>query len=279
MRNNSYFHKDILQGKTALVTGGASGIGLGIVHAFAQAGANVAIASRREKLCSEAAQDLSKQYNIRSIGRGLDVRDSSAVSKVFREVADELGSLDILINNAAGNFYFPSSKLRNKLWHTVIDTDLNGTFYCCREAFKYMKEKGGSIISTTMTLHHNGWTGMAHATAAKAGIDALTKTLAIEWGEFNIRVNAVAPGPIITEGVQKAFQLGTDFEEYAKFIPLKRSGKPEEVGNLMVYIASDASSWMTGSIITLDGGESLAKNRMLPGLDQIEAIIKSKKTS
>ncbi len=272
------FQKDILKNKTVFVTGGASGIGAGIATSFARAGANIVIASRRKQLCEDFANKLSVEYNIKAIGKELDVRNSSQVNKVIGEAHTEMGGLNILINNAAGNFYFPSSRMRDKLWHAVLDIDLNGTFYCSRAIFKYLKEAGGGcILNTSMTLHYSGWMCMAHATAAKAGIDALTKTLALEWSQYKIRVNAVAPGPIITEGVKKAFERGGDFEEFVDQIPLKRSGQPHEIGNLMVFMASDAASWMTGSIVVLDGGESLAKNRSMPTLSQVENIIKNRK--
>ena len=272
------FREGILKGKVVLVTGGASGIGVGISRAFAQAGADLVVASRRKKLCEDFAKSLSSEYHIRAIGKELDVRDSRLVNQVFQEAHSEMGGLDILVNNAAGNFYFPASKLRDRLWHAVIDIDLNGTFYCSRAAYKYFKKAGkGCIINTSMTLHHSGWTGMAHAAAAKAGVDALTKTLALEWGGEGVRVNAVAPGPIMTEGVQKAFEMGEDFGSLAKHIPLRRTGEPHEIGNLMVFIASDAASWMTGSIVVLDGGESLSKHRGMPGLPEIEDFIKKRK--
>ncbi len=276
---NSVFKKEILKGKTAVVTGGASGIGMGISESFAQAGANLVIASRRKALCEEFASKISSQYGVKAIGKELDVRDSTQVNTVFQEASDEMGELNIFINNAAGNFYFPSSRMRDKLWHSVIDIDLNGTFYCSRAAFKHLqKAGGGSILNTSMTLHYSGWLGMPHATAAKAGIDALTKTLAVEWGEYRIRVNAVAPGPIITEGVKKAFETSEhSFDEMLDYIPLKRSGEPHEIGGLMVFMASDAASWMTGSIVVLDGGESLAKHRGMPTLSQIEETIKNRK--
>ncbi len=260
------FKKNILKDKVALITGGSSGIGLGIAHSFAEAGANVVIASRRSEKCKSVADELKQKYNIMSIGLGMDVRNSKEVNQVFKIAVEKMGKLDILINNAAGNFYFPASKMRDKLWNAVIDIDLNGTFYCSRTAFKYMKEKGGVILNTSMTLHYNGWAGMAHASSAKAGIDSLTKTLALEWGHLGIRVNAVAPGPILTEGVKKAFSRGGPLKK--ENIPLRRMGEPEEIGQLMVYLASDAASWVTGSIIVIDGGESLSTKRA--GMDPVE---------
>ncbi|MEQ8350202.1 MAG: SDR family oxidoreductase [Leptospiraceae bacterium] len=270
------FRKDLLKGKVAIVTGGSSGIGNGIARRLAMAGADVVIASRRKERCEEEAKKLTDEFGIKSIGLPLNVVESSDVNRMFAEAADQMGKIDILINNAAGNFYFPAHKLRDKLWHAVIDIDLNGTFYCARAAHKYMKDNGGVIISISMTLHHNGWVGMAPATAAKSGIDALTKTLALEWAHKGIRVNAIAPGPIITEGVSKAFEMGGSFDQFQSTIPLGRSGHPEEIGNLAVFMASDAGNWMTGSIYIMDGGEALSPHRGAVDPTKIDDLLKQR---
>jgi peroxisomal 2,4-dienoyl-CoA reductase len=255
------FKNDVLQGKVALITGGASGIGKGITKMLAQAGADVVIASRRVELCHEVAKEMEDSHGVRAMGLALNVRDSAAVNAAFAEAHTKMGRLDILINNAAGNFYYPSHQLSDNQWKSVLEIDLYGTFFCCRAAQPYLKENGGVIISISMTLHHNGWVGMAPAVAAKSGIDGLTKTFALEWARFGIRVNAIAPGPIITEGVQKAFELGGSFEDHRDTIPLRRAGEPEEIGSMAVFMASPAGSWMTGSIVVMDGGEELSPRR------------------
>lgn len=274
------FRDGLLCGKVAFVTGGASGIGRGIANQLARAGADVVIASRRQELCEAAATEIAAQYGVRSLGLPLDVRRSEIVNAVIDTAVEKIGRLDILVNNAAGNFYYPAQKLSDNQWKAVLEIDLYGTFYCTRAAFKHLQQNGGAVVSVSMTLHHHGWAGMAPACAAKAGIDALTKTLALEWGRFGIRVNAIAPGPIITEGVKKAFALGGDFEAHNDSIPLGRPGQPEEIGNLVVFMASPAGAWMTGSIVTLDGGESLSPRR--PGvapevLEQFAEMMKAQK--
>jgi peroxisomal 2,4-dienoyl-CoA reductase len=255
------FKNDTLKGKVAVVTGGASGIGYGISHRLAMAGADVVVASRRLDLCEQVAKELQDQHGVRAMGISLNVRDSEQVNAAMDHAAEAMGGLHILVNNAAGNFYYPAHKLSDNQWKAVLEIDLYGTFFCSRAAHKHLVKEGGSVISTSMTLHHQGWVGMVPACAAKAGIDAMTRTLALEWARFGIRVNAIAPGPIITEGVQKAFQLGGDFAQFADTIPLRRAGEPEEIGNMAVYLASGAASWITGQVFVVDGGESLSPRR------------------
>lgn len=255
------FKDGILSGKVAFVTGGASGIGLGISRRLAGAGADVVVASRRVDQCEAVAAALQEEFGVRALGLAVDVRDSDHVNRAIAAAVDTMGRLDILVNNAAGNFYYPAEKLSDNQWKAVLEIDLYGTFHCCRAAFPFLKDNGGTIVSTSMTLHRNGWVGMLPACSAKAGIDALTKTLALEWARFGIRVNAIAPGPILTEGVKKAFALGGDFEDHKDTVPLGRAGEPEEIGNLVVFMASGAGAWMTGSIVTMDGGEGLSPRR------------------
>jgi peroxisomal 2,4-dienoyl-CoA reductase len=181
----------------------------------------------------------------------------------------ELGRLDILVNNAAGNFYAPSATLSPNAWRAVVETDLYGTFHCSQAAYPVMKAQGGGrIVSISMTLHYRGWPLMAHATAAKAGVDALSRTLALEWAPDRITVNVVAPGPIPTEGVKKAFTPpgGTadvpGMDEYAaRAIPLGRWGTPEDIGQMVTFLAGPAGEWITGAIFVVDGGSWLAGGR------------------
>jgi peroxisomal 2,4-dienoyl-CoA reductase len=158
-------------------------------------------------------------------------------------------------------------------WRAVLEIDLFGTFFCSQAVMPVMKAQGGGrIVSTSMTLHYRGWPQMAHATAAKAGVDALTKTLAVEWAPFGIRVNAIAPGPIPTEGVRKAFTppsaggvpdvfaVDKAMEQYAlKAIPLRRWGTPRDIANTVAFLASPAGDWITGAVFVVDGGEWLSK--------------------
>ena len=260
------FQPDLLAGKVAVVTGGGTGIGLGISQTLASAGAEVAIASRKPEHLEPAAKQL-RSSGAKVSAVEVNVREPDSVARMIDQISRQHGRLDILVNNAAGNFYAPTATLSPNAWRAVVETDLYGTFYCSQAAYPLMKAQGGGrIISISMTLHYRGWPLMAHATAAKAGVDALTRTLALEWARDRITVNAVAPGPIPTEGVKKAFTPpGADapdlfgMEKYAsETIPLRRWGTPEDIGQMVTYLASPAGDWITGAIIVVDGGAWLA---------------------
>ena len=269
------FRDDLLRGQVALVTGGGTGIGLGISELLAKLGAHVVIASRKAEHVEAAAQGLRDAGDSAS-AETLDVREPERIAAVVKKVAEERGRIDLLVNNAAGNFYAPSESLSPNAWRSVIEIDLYGTFFCSQAVLPVMKAQGGGrIVSISMTLHYRGWPLMAHATAAKAGIDALTRTLALEWAPYGIRMNAIAPGPIPTEGVRKAFtpppsasgQVPDVFavekamESYArKAIPAGRWGTPRDIANMVAFLASPAGEWITGAIMVVDGGEWLAKN-------------------
>ena len=269
----SIFREGLLDGQVALVTGGGTGIGLGISTLLSALGAHVVMASRKPEHLSAALEQVTAGGGKASTV-ALDVRDQPRVKAVVDELVDTHGRLDILVNNAAGNFYAPSATLSPNAWRSVLEIDLFGTFHCSQAVYPIMAQQGGGrIISTSMTLHYRGWPLMAHATAAKAGVDALTRTLAVEWAPQRIRVNAIAPGPIPTDGVRKAFAPPPDsnvpdmFAEterhmaaYAeKSIPLGRWGAPADIANMVAFLASPAGDWITGAIFVIDGGEWLAK--------------------
>jgi peroxisomal 2,4-dienoyl-CoA reductase len=267
----SVFRPDLLGGQVAVVTGGGTGIGLGISSLLAELGAHVVMASRKLEHLEPAVAGL-REGGGKASAVTLDVREPDRVKEVMSNVRAEHGRIDLLVNNAAGNFYVPSESMSANAWRSVIEIDLYGTFFCSQAVAPVMREQGGgAIVNISMTLHYRGWPLMAHATAAKAGIDALTRTLAVEWAAHRIRVNAVAPGPVPTEGVKKAFtpppnttadSLGLEraMGEYAKrAIPLQRFGTPEDIANAVVFLASPAAEWITGAILVVDGGEWLAR--------------------
>lgn len=267
------FRPGLFDGRVALITGGGSGIGRGIADVLAALGAHVVLASRKQDRVDAAAAEI-RAAGGKASGIAVDVREQERVKDVVARVADEHGRLDFLVNNAAGNFYAPSESLSANAWKSVIEIDLYGTFFCSQAALPAMRASGGgSIVNISMTLHYRGWPLMAHATAAKAGIDALTRTLALEWARDRVRINAIAPGPIPTEGVRKAFTpppsadgvpdvfaVERAMESYAKkAIPLGRWGSPADIGGMVAYLCSPAASWITGAIMVVDGGEWLAK--------------------
>ncbi|MDZ7632303.1 MAG: SDR family oxidoreductase [Gemmatimonadaceae bacterium] len=274
MSPHPVFRDDLLAGQVAIITGGATGIGLGISSTLAQLGMHVVMASRKPEHLQSAVDAITAAGG-RASAIQVDVRDQERVQAMAKEVHETHGRIDLLVNNAAGNFYAPSETLSANAWKSVLEIDLYGTFYCTQAVFPYMKGQGGGrVVSTSMTLHYRGWPLMAHATAAKAGVDALTRTLAVEWAEHGIRVNAIAPGPIPTEGVRKAFtpppgapvpdlfSVDKAMAAFAKgAIPLKRWGTPEDIGQMVAYLASPAGDWITGAIFVIDGGEWLAKSK------------------
>ena len=274
MSPHPVFRDGLLDGQVGIITGGATGIGLGISSTLAQLGMHVVLASRKPEHLQPAVDALMAGGGKASAVQ-VDVRDRERVLAMAKEVLEAYGRIDLLVNNAAGNFYEKSENLSEKAWRAVVEIDLFGTFYCTQAVFPYMKAQGGGrVVSTSMTLHYRGWPLMAHATAAKAGVDALTRTLAVEWAEHGVRVNAIAPGPIPTDGVRKAFtpppgapvpdlfSVDKAMDAFAKAsIPLKRWGTPDDIGQMVAYLASPAGDWITGAIFVVDGGEWLAKSK------------------
>ena len=273
MSTESIFRPGLFGGQVALITGGATGIGFGIAELLSSLGAHVVLASRKQEHLDRAATSLREAGGQASTVT-VDVRDADRVRAMVEQVRSEAGRIDLLVNNAAGNFYAPSETLSANAWKSVVEIDLYGTFFCSQAVMPVMREHGGGrIVNISMTLHYRGWPLMVHATAAKAGIDAMTRTLALEWARYGIRVNAVAPGPIPTEGVRKAFAppsgeapdvfaVERAMGDYAKKnIPAGRWGSPRDIANAVAFLASPAGDWVTGSIMVVDGGEWLGRGR------------------
>ncbi|MBI4606811.1 MAG: SDR family oxidoreductase [Planctomycetes bacterium] len=250
------FRDGILGGKSALITGGGTGIGASIAQELARAGADVAVASRDPAHLEESRRAI-EALGRRAVAIACDVRDAEAVERLFAQVKARLGGLDVLVNNAAGNFLCPADKLSPNGFRSVVEIDLVGSFLCSRAAFPLLCERGGgTIINITATLGSQGVPLQVHAGSAKAGIDAMTRQLASEWGPRGIRVVAIAPGPIgDTEGMRRL--AGGRDEEIARSIPLRRLGRREEIAWLAVYLASDAAAWITGATVVVDGGQRL----------------------
>jgi NAD(P)-dependent dehydrogenase (short-subunit alcohol dehydrogenase family) len=256
------FADGLLQDRVALITGGGTGIGRGIALAMSACGADVVLASRNDEHLGAVAADITARGG-RALGVATDVRDPQQVDAMLAAAVEAFGRVDVLVNNAAGNFLASARKITLKGWQTLVDTTLNGTFYCSRAVGERMIEQGGGrIINITATLHFKGSPGLMAATAAKAGVEAMTKTLALEWARYNILVNAIAPGPIHSPGADRNLWSNQAFhDKVRRGVPLGKFGAVEDVANLAVYLASPAGDYITGATLVVDGGEWLKKGQ------------------
>jgi peroxisomal 2,4-dienoyl-CoA reductase len=256
------FDPSLLKDRVALITGGGTGICRGIALAFAQHGCDVAITSRKMEHLEPTVGEL-RGIGVRALARAADVRDPVAVGETVAAVVADLGRLDILINGAAGNFVCLAENLSPNGFGTVVDIDLKGTFNASRAALPHLKARGGSVINISATLPYLGTIGQSHAAAAKAGIDSLTRTLAVEWGPFGIRVNGIAPGPIDgTEGVRR-LTSDASREQAVRTCPMGRLGTTDDIANAALYLCSDAASYVNGVTLVVDGGLWLRSARIL----------------
>jgi len=247
------FADDILQGKVAFVTGGATGITGGIARAFASHGAKLAITSRKEENLI-AQQQFIEENGGKCFSVAADVRDFDAVQNAIAKTAEHYGRIDIVINGAAGNFLCAADQLSANGFGTVLDIDTKGTFNVCRAAFEELRKSKGQILNISATLHYLATPMQIHVAAAKAGVDAITRNLSVEWGRHGIRVNGIAPGPIEdTEGMKRLLPEGLK-EKLAKKIPLGRFGRIVDIENAALFLASDAASYINGVTLVVDGG-------------------------
>jgi peroxisomal 2,4-dienoyl-CoA reductase len=262
----SIFKPDILAGRVAFVTGGASGIGRAIVKRLMEHGADAVIASRNLEKLERAASELSAETGRRCLHVQADVREPAQVEAAIDVAVGQFGRLDILVNNAAGNFLSPAAALSYKGFATVHAIDTLGTFNVSKAAFsKWMGRHGGSVINISATLQYTGTPLQVHAGSAKAAIDAMTRHLAVEWGPAKIRVNGIAPGPIDdTEGM-KRLAPGEMKDKLTRQIPLGRFGRADEIADMALFLASDAASYITGAVFVVDGGAWLSGMRLEMG--------------
>ena len=290
------FADGILKGHVAFVTGGGTGITGGVARAIAEAGANVALVSRSLEHLEPAAQAINdtrtrarvsspanrgpqagspsgvvdregssiKDENIgEAFAIAADVRRPEEVEKAIAATLARFGKIDIVVNGAAGNFLCTAEELSPNGFGTVVDIDLKGTFNVCRAAFAELKKNRGQILNISATLHYLGTPMQLHVSAAKAGVDALTKNLAVEWGRYGIRVNAIAPGPIEdTEGMKRLVPEPIK-EKLRQKVPLGRFGLIRDIESAAVFLSSDAASFINGAVLVVDGGQRLAANRLL----------------
>jgi len=283
---------DALKGKTIIVTGGGSGLGKAMTKYFMELGANVAITSRNLEKLQNTAKELEDETGGKCFAVQCDVRHYDQVENMRDEVLKEFGSIDILLNNAAGNFISPTERLSANAFDTIIDIVLKGSKNCTMALGKHWideKQKDKTVLNIVTTY---AWTGSAYvvpSATAKAGVLAMTRSLAVEWAKYGIRFNAIAPGPFPTKGAWDRLLPGDlkDKFDLAKKVPLKRVGEHQELANLAAYLVSDFSAYVNGEVITIDGGEWLkgaGQFNLLEAIpeemwDQLEAMIKSKKGS
>lgn len=248
----------IMKGKVVIVTGGSSGMGKAMAKRFADEGANVVITGRNEERLLAAKEMLEKTATGKVLPIVMDVRQIDDVDRMVEETVAKFGTIDHLVNNAAGNFIVKAEDLSVNGWNAVIDIVLNGTFYCSQRVGKYWidEKKKGSILNMVATYAWDAGAGVIHSAAAKAGVLSLTRTLAVEWGgRYGIRVNAIAPGPIERTGGADKLMLSEKMAERTRqSVPLKRFGTPEEIAGLAYFLLSEDAAYINGEVVTMDGG-------------------------
>lgn len=282
--------EDALKGKVIVVTGGGSGLGKAMTKYFLELGAQVAITSRDLEKLKTTAAELETETGGKCLPLQCDVRHYEEVENMLQEVLKAFGKVDVLLNNAAGNFISPTERLSANAFDTVIDIVLKGTKNCTLAFGKHWidsKQTSATILNIVTTY---AWTGSAYvvpSATAKAGVLAMTRSLAVEWAKYGIRSNAIAPGPFPTKGAWDRLLPGDLAEKFdmAKKVPLKRVGDHQELANLAAYLVSDFSAYINGDVITIDGGEWLkgaGQFNLLEAIpeelwDQLEMMIKAKK--
>jgi NAD(P)-dependent dehydrogenase (short-subunit alcohol dehydrogenase family) len=251
------FRSDLLRNKHILITGGGTGLGKGMAERFLELGASVTICGRREEVLQQTAAELNPKGTIRAIA--CDVRKLEAVEAMMDAIWSE-GALDVLVNNAAGNFIARSEELSPRAWESVIGIVLMGTLHCTTACGRRWLKSGhrGTVLSISATYAPVGSAYVVPSAVSKAGVEALTRSLAVEWGNRGIRMNAIAPGPIPTQGAFSRVLPLPELETVAKERnPLRRFGTVEELANLAAFLVSDGSGYINGEVIRMDGGELL----------------------
>jgi NAD(P)-dependent dehydrogenase (short-subunit alcohol dehydrogenase family) len=293
MNTEPMLKENSLKGKTIIVTGGGTGLGKSMAKYFLQLGAKVAIASRKEDVLIKTANELRKEVtpclkgedkdnsSLQGGGHGsilpvkCDIRNYEEVEAMMKTVIEKFGSFNVLLNNAAGNFISPTERLSHRAFDTVVDIVLKGSYNCTLAAGKYwIKEKiKGNVLSTLAAYAFTGSGYVVPSACGKAGVLALTQSLAVEWGKYGIRLNAITPGPFPSEGAWSRLLPGEFMQKFdpAKTTALNRLGEHQELANLAAYLVSDFSSFMTGENLVIDGGQWLKGAGQFSALDKIPA--------
>lgn len=250
-----------LEGRVAVITGGGTGIGFAIASEFARLGARLVLASRNTEHIEPAAEALQRRGS-EALAVPTDVRNPEQADHLIEETLRRFRTVDILVNNAAGNFICPAEKLSVNGWNAVVNIVLNGTFYCSRAAGLHMIEssRGGNILNIVAAYAWTGGPDTIHSASAKAGVVAMTRTLAVEWANYKIRVNAIAPGPVETEGAGSRLWASPESREaMIHTIPWGRVGEVNEIANAAAFLVSDFADFITGEVLVMDGGQWLGK--------------------
>jgi len=283
---------DALKGKVIVVTGGGSGLGKAMTRYFMELGAKVAISSRDLEKLQNTAKELEAETGGTCLAVQCDVRHYDQVETMLQEILKTYGKVDVLLNNAAGNFISPTERLSANAFDTVIDIVLKGSKNCTLAFGKHwidIKQTSSTVLNIVTTYAFTGSAYVVPSAAAKAGVLAMTRSLAVEWAKYGIRTNAIAPGPFPTKGAWDRLLPGDLAEKFdmSKKVPLKRVGNHQELANLAAYLVSDFSGYINGEVIVIDGGEWLkgaGEFNILEAIpeelwDQLEMMIKAKKRS
>jgi len=265
----SVFQAGQLKDKVALVTGGGSGINLAIAERFAEHGAKLALIGRTQAKLDAAAEGIAGKGGT-ALGFAADVRDYAALSAAIASAREQLGKINFVVCGAAGNFPAPALGMSANAFKSVVDIDLLGTFNTCRAVFEHLERPGASIVNISATQAFVPMPMQAHVCAAKAGVDMLTRTLALEWGIEGVRVNSIAPGAVEdTEGMRRLAPTQQAHDYLTQMIPLRRFARKTEIADLALFLCSDASQFITGTVMVCDGGQSLVTLRFkIPGMER-----------
>jgi len=264
---------DALKGKTIIITGGGTGLGRSMGKYFLELGANLVITSRKKEVIQKTADELMKETGGKVLAVACDVRKYEEIENVLRETENTFGQIHGVLNNAAGNFISPTERLSHRAFDIVVDIVLKGTYYTTLASGKnWISKKQPGVFLNIVTTY--AWTGSGYvvpSACGKAGVLALTRSLAVEWAKYNIRSNAIAPGPFPTEGAWSRLLPGELVKKFdpAERIPLKRVGDHQELANLAAYLMSDFSAYVNGEVITIDGGEWLRNGGEFSHLEAI----------
>ncbi|WP_316830663.1 SDR family oxidoreductase [Pedobacter aquatilis] len=271
--NQPMLRDDALKGKTIVITGGGTGLGKAMGIYFLKLGANLVITSRKQDVLQKTADEMEEKTGGKVLAVACDVRDVTQVESVLEKTLERFGQIDVLLNNAAGNFISPTERLSANAFSSIIDIVLKGTVNCTLTFGKHwIKEKQAATVLNIVTTY--AFTGSAYvvpSACAKGGVLALTRSLAVEWGKYGIRTNAIAPGPFPTKGAWERLlpgDLAKKFD-FKNRVPLKRVGEHQELANLAAFLVSDFSGYINGEVITIDGGEWLQGAGQMNGLEAI----------